>query len=100
MGDVEYPEDSPEQWTWHTKPKRNVKGAGAARTDDPSNPTGVAFKPGFYKRGEWSVKTPADGALKPRCHDGHKLAVLNSDTMTDLLRKADKVGRNWIVIPE
>ena len=100
MGDVQYPEDSPERWQWLTKPKRNVKGAGPSATADPSNPTGVVLKPGFYKKGEWSVKTPADGALKLRCDDGHRLAILKPDTVTDLFRKADKVGRAWIAIPE
>ncbi len=100
MGDVKYPEDSPEQWTWLQKSKHNVKGAGPSVTDDPSNPSGVAFKPGYYRKAEWSVKTPADGALKLRCDDGHRLAILEPETMTDLLRKADEVGRAWIAIPE
>ena len=100
MGEIRYLEDSPEQWMWYQKPKHNVHGAGFARTDDPSNPRGAVFKDGFYKKSEWSVKTPADGALKLRCDDGHRLTILEPETMTDLLRKADEVGRAWIAIPE
>lgn len=100
MGDVSYSEDSPDQWQWLRKPKRNVKGSGPSATLDPSNPTGVVFKDGFYKKGESSTTTPADGDLKPRCHDGHKLAILPPEKMSELLRKADKVGRDWITIPE
>ena len=100
MGDVSYLDGSPEQWQWLTKPKRNVFGAGPSVTHDLSNPTGVVFRDGFYKKGESSVTTPADGDLKPRCHDGHKLAILKPEKMTELLRKADEVGRDWITIPE
>ena len=100
MGDVFYPEGSPEDWMWIRTPKANVYGAGLARTDDPSNPTGVVFKLGFYKRPETSLETPADGDLKPWCFDGHELATLPPEKMTRLLRSADKVDRKWITIPE
>ena len=101
MGEVKYPEDSPEQWMWFAKPKTNAIGAGPSATSDPSNPTGVAFKPGFYKKGTSSLIAGwKDGEHRPRCFNGHKLAVLQPATMTDLLLKADAVGREWIAIPE
>ena len=100
MGDVFYLEGSPENWMWIRKPKANVSGAGPARTDDLSNPTGFVFKLGSYKRGETTLATPADGDLNPWCFDGHELATLPPAKMTKLILSADRVGRDWITIPE
>ena len=101
MGDILYPEDSPETWEWYKKPKAGVSGAGPSVASDPANPAGVVYRHGFHKTGEWSLFASwEDGEMRPRCFDGHKLAILDPATMTDLLRKADKVGRDWITIPE
>ena len=96
-----YPNSSPEQWKWFAKAKANAFGAGPSVTDDPSNPTDVVFKGGFYQTGKWSlIASWQNGEHRPRCFRGHRLAILEPDTMTHLLRKADEVGRAWIAIPE